>query len=147
MILYLDSSALVKRYVAEEGSEEVEAWSAEAEALATALIARVEVPAALAKARRLGVLRADEFRRAIRAFMEDWPDLVQLPLTEALAVRAADLAVAHGLKGYDAVHLASASLLAELVDTPLAFAAFDRALRRAAQTEGLTVLPESGPPP
>ena len=99
MILYLDSSALVKRYVAEEGSEEVAAWSAEAEALATALIARVEVPAALAKARRLGVLRADEFRRAIRAFMEDWPDLVQLPLTEALAVRAADLAVAHGAQG------------------------------------------------
>ena len=52
MILFLDASALVKRYVAEEGSEEVEAWSLEAEALATTVISRVEVPAALAKARR-----------------------------------------------------------------------------------------------
>ena len=81
MILYLDSSALVKRYVAEEGSEEVAAWSAEAEALATALVARVEVPAALAKAQRMGVLTAGGFRRAIQAFAEDWPDLVHLPFT------------------------------------------------------------------
>ena len=143
MILYLDSSALVKRYVAEEGSEEVAAWSAEAEALATALVARVEVPAALAKAQRMGVLTAGGFRRAIQAFAEDWPDLVHLPFTEALASRAADLAVAHGLRGYDAVHLASALLLTELVDAPVAFAVFDRTLGKAAQAEGLGVLPEA----
>ena len=78
-----------------------------------------------------------------KAFAEDWPDLVHLPFTEALASRAADLAVAHGLRGYDAVHLASALLLAELVDAPVAFAVFDRTLGKAAQAEGLGVLPEA----
>ncbi|WP_143587154.1 type II toxin-antitoxin system VapC family toxin [Thermus thermophilus] len=119
----------MKRYVAEEGSEEVAAWSAEAEALA--------------KAQRMGVLTAGGFRRAIQAFAEDWPDLVHLPFTEALASRAADLAVAHGLRGYDAVPLASALLLAELVDAPVAFAVFDRTLGKAARAEGLGVLPEA----
>ncbi len=141
MILFLDASALVKRYVAEEGSEEVEAWSLEAEALATTVISRVEVPAALAKARRTGVLTEDGLNRALEAFTADWPDLVQLPLTEALASQAADLAVAHALRGYDAVHLASALRLAELVDAPVVFAAFDKNLGRAARTEGLEVFP------
>ena len=52
MILYLDASALVKRYVAEPGSAEVSEAISRAEAIGTALISRAEVAAALAKAVR-----------------------------------------------------------------------------------------------
>jgi predicted nucleic acid-binding protein len=51
MIAYLDASALVKRYVAEAGSTEVNGLISEAEALGTAVISRAEVSAALAACR------------------------------------------------------------------------------------------------
>ena len=37
-----------------------------------------------------------------------WHDVVRIEITPALADRAGDLAEKHGLRGYDAVHLASA---------------------------------------
>ena len=64
MILYLDASALVKRYVTERGSKDVIALTAGAKAVATSLISRAEVSAALARAVRLGVVDADGGRRA-----------------------------------------------------------------------------------
>jgi predicted nucleic acid-binding protein len=56
VILYLDASALGKRYVAEPGTAEVEAQVRRAEASATALISRAEGAAALARAVRARVL-------------------------------------------------------------------------------------------
>ena len=66
MILYLDASALVKRYVAERGSDEVIALMAGADAAATSLVSRAEVAAALARAVRLGALDGESGRRAQR---------------------------------------------------------------------------------
>jgi len=59
VIVYLDASALVKRYVAERGSKDVVEWTAAAEIVATSVISRAEVAAALARAVRLGVLPHD----------------------------------------------------------------------------------------
>ena len=55
-IVYLDASALVKRYVEEPGSEELQGLLENAGVVGTAAITRVEVVAALAKAVRMGVL-------------------------------------------------------------------------------------------
>jgi predicted nucleic acid-binding protein len=59
-IIYLDASALVKRYVAERGTEAVQALLMRASVMGTVAITRVEVTAALAKAVRIGVLPLDE---------------------------------------------------------------------------------------
>ena len=56
MIVYLDASALVKRYIAEAGSPDVEVLIGEAQAIGTAVISRAEVAAALAKAARIGLV-------------------------------------------------------------------------------------------
>jgi len=74
MIVYLDASALVKRYVAEVGSVEVDRLIAEAESVGTAVISRAEVAAALAKAARLGLLPRDEAEAALQVFRAQWPD-------------------------------------------------------------------------
>ncbi len=60
MILYLDASALVKRYVAEAGSAEVDALIGDANVIGTSVISRAEVSAALAKAVGVGWLLRDE---------------------------------------------------------------------------------------
>jgi predicted nucleic acid-binding protein len=141
VIVYLDASALVKRYVAEAGSAEVNGLIASAAALGTAAISRAEVSAALAKAARMGVLPRDEARAALQVFAAEWPDLVRLQLTEVVLVQAGELAWDHGLRGYDAVHLAAARFWQSSLGEPVTLAAFDRQLWEAGAAVGLTVWP------
>ena len=143
MIVYLDASALVKRYVAERGSRETGALSARADVVATSLVTRAEVAAALAKAVRLGVVEPDGGRKAQRAFVRQWPDIAKVPVTEALVARAEALAWDFALRGYDAVHLASALTWQESVGAAITLATFDRQLWDAGKQVGIHVWPET----
>lgn len=140
MIVYLDASALVKRYVREAGSSEVGELIAGATLAGTAVITRAEVAAALAKAVRMGALGRDEAAVALEAFRRQWADFVRLQLGEATIVLADALAWEHGLRGYDAVHLAAAAFWQQMGE-PVTLATFDRQLWLAAQKAGLMVWP------
>jgi len=142
MIVYLDASALVKRYVVEAGSEAVARLLAEAQVVGTAAISLVEVVAALAKAVRVGALEQQEAEAAHGAFRGDWPDLMRLPVNPPLLDRAAHLAWQLGLRGYDAVQLAAAAGWQEALETPVTVATFDRQLWQAARQTGLLAFPE-----
>jgi predicted nucleic acid-binding protein len=141
MILYLDASALVKNYVAEPGTEEVRAAIAASSAVGTQLISRVEVAAALAKAVRVGALTQDEAFACLARFQKDWPDLIRLCVSEALVSRAAQLAWDHGLRGYDAVHLAAADVWRDTLGEEVTVAAYDRKLWHAVRDIGMQTLP------
>jgi predicted nucleic acid-binding protein len=142
VIVYIDASALVKRYVAERGSEEVVELMESAEIIATSVITRAEVAAALARAARLGALHYDAVRRAHRRFSREWSDFARVPVTEPLVSRAETLAWDHGLRGYDAVQLASALTLQESIGKEMLLATFAGQLWQAATATGLRVWPE-----
>lgn len=141
MIAYLDASALVKRYVLERGSRETIALTADAELIATSIVSRAEVASGLAKAVRVGLITDARARRVQRSFARDWPDLVRVPVTEALVERAEALAWDHGLRGYDAVQLASALAWQESAGTEILLATFDRQLWEAASKAGVRAWP------
>lgn len=143
MIVYLDASALVKRYVTERGSRETGELSAKADVVATSLVSRAEVAAALAKAVRLGIVEPDNGRRAQRAFASQWPDIAKVPVTEALMSRAEALAWDFALRGYDAVQLASALTWQEAVGAEITLATFDRQLWDAGKKAGIRIWPET----
>lgn len=143
MIVYLDASALVKRYVAERGSRETGALSAGADVVATSLVSRAEVAAALAKAVRLGIIEPESGRKAQRAFASQWPDIAKVPVTEALVSRAEALAWDYALRGYDAVQLASALTWQEAVGAEITLATFDHQLWDAGRKAGLRIWPET----
>ena len=103
MICYLDSSALVKRYLTELGSIPLRQFIAEADALGTVSVSRAEVIAALAKAVRLGAITREIAEAARGIFRIDWTDLGEIDVTDALIDRACDLAWGYGLRGYDSV--------------------------------------------
>ena len=145
MIVYLDASALVKRYVAEAGSPEVEGLIGEGQAIGTAVISRAEVAAALARAVRIGLVAREAGAKALQAFNADWEHLVRLQLGEPLVARAAALAWEHGLRGYDSVHLASALAWSESLGETLAVATYDRELWRGARASGLSIWPTAMP--
>ena len=131
MIAYLDASALVKRYVTERGSAETIELTTTADVVATSLVSRAEVAAALAKAVRSGLLSDDEARKAQRTFAGEWPDLARIPVTEALVARADTLAWDHAVRGYDAV------------GTDIGIATFDTQLWKAARQAGMKAWPEN----
>ena len=142
MIVYLDASALVKRYVAEAGSAEVALLIAQAGAVGTAILSRAEVAAALAKAVRMKVLPRAGALAALQVFSAEWEDLVRLQMTEVLVARAAALAWEHGLRGYDAAHLASAMFWQDMLGEQVTVATYDRQLWAAARAAGLAAWPD-----
>src|SRR5262245_1135817 len=137
-MLYLDTSALVKLFVVERGSAEVQAWVAAANVLITARITYVEARAAMARGRRVGLLSESELRRAVTELDAGFRTYAIVEIDEPLVLRAGRLAEAHGLRGYDAVQLAAA-LEAEPDRAPFRFASFDHGLVEAARREGLRV--------
>jgi predicted nucleic acid-binding protein len=141
VIVYLDASALVKRYVAEAGSDQVAALLASAEAVGTAIVSQAEVAAALAKATRLKRLPRKEAAAALQAFQAEWDNVVRIRVTEGLVARAASVAWEHALRGYDAIHLASALLWQDIVGETIALATYDRQLWTAARRAGLSAWP------
>lgn len=141
MILYLDASALVKRYVAELGSPEVSSAIFRAEVTGTALISRAEVEATLAEAVRLQALTQEEGLASLQVFRNEWPDLVRMQVTAMVVAQAGNLAWDHGLKGYDAVHLASASAWQDALGERVTFTTFDKHLWAAAESVGLEAYP------
>jgi predicted nucleic acid-binding protein len=143
---YLDASALVKLYIAERGSRETIALTAQGEMVATSIVSRAEVAAALAKAVRVDLVTEHVARRAQRAFDRDWQDLLRVPVTEALVDRARTLAWSHALRGYDAVQLASALMWQESIGLEVIVGTFDRQLWTAAQEAGMRVWPEDMAP-
>jgi predicted nucleic acid-binding protein len=145
VIAYLDASALVKRYVVERGSTETIALTAESEMTATSIVSRAEVAAALAKAARTALLANDIAQNARRSFARDWPDIVRVPVTEAIVERAESHAWEHGLRGYDAIQFASALIWQESVGEAIVLATFDQQLWEAAKRTGVKVWPDQAP--
>jgi uncharacterized protein len=141
MMLYLDTSALVKRYLLEHGSTAVAALIAQADVVGTAVITRAEAVAAFAKAVRVGALLQEDAQQAVKAFRADWSSYARWQIGEALIARADTLAWELGLRGYDAVHLAAALTWQEAMGQPITLAAYDRQLWQAAAQMGLSVFP------
>ncbi len=137
MILYLDTSALIKRYVREPGSDGVHQLIEQAELTGSVSIAMVEIAAGLAKGVRQNWVQAEAARSAWADFLQHWPAFVRLHTAPAMLERAAALAWEYGLRGYDALHLAAGLSWRDALDTPVTFASFDWNLNQAARKAGL----------
>jgi hypothetical protein len=121
--------------IVEDGAEiAADLWSAPVPA-ASSILSDPEGRAALAAARRAGRLGAAAHRRARDEFEALQSEMMLVGIDRQLARDAGELAETLGLRGYDAVHLASALAL----DTDATFVSFDEKLRRAAARSGCNV--------
>ncbi len=108
----------------------------EAFRVATSTVAYAEARAAFARRQREGGLSEEEHRRIVAALDEGWERYDRLVVSDALGRRAGDIAEKHALRGFDAIHLASAARLKEKYEG-LHFLAFDDRLMDAARQEML----------
>lgn len=137
-VVCFDSSAFVKLLVEEAGSDVAARLWDEADVVVASRLAFPEVVAALAAARRGARIDPRSERRARRDWDEFWSATRVVELTRDLAVASATLAGKFVLGGADAVHLASALVLA---DAEPILVAWDGRLRAAALEAGLVVAP------
>ena len=142
MSLYVDTSALIKRYVHENGSEQVIALFGEFPIIGTAVLTQVEMASAMAKAVRLGWVDEAEIALAWKDFISHWPSYTRLPGSAVILERATSLTWRLGLRAYDAVHLASAMIWKNMTGDEVTFACFDQNLVEAARREGLRTWPD-----
>ena len=139
---YYDTSALVKRYIIEPGRSEVVLLTEADRHPCTGVMSGAEVPSALAQAMRLGRLGAEQAAEMCLRFQREWrQDYTFIALDRELASEAGDLAWRHGLRGFDAAHLACAREVGRLYGEPVTLVTFDRRLWQAARAEGLDVFP------
>ena len=141
MIVYLDASALVKRYIAEDGSPEVNALITQADSTVTNLISRAEVAAAIMRASRMEIINREDALQAIKVFRSEWENLQRLPVTEATVARADSLIRNYDLRGYDAVHMAAALIWQEAIVETITMATYDHNLWNVARKAGLDIWP------
>jgi predicted nucleic acid-binding protein len=140
LILYLDTSAWVKLYVEEVGSDLVRDGVRDSDDIASHLIAYVELRSALARKREQSPELDSRYAHVLEAALDDWKRIHHLPVDEAFVFRAAELAEHELLRGYDAVHLAAADRLRAATAAPVIFASFDHALNEAARRLGFETL-------
>ncbi|MEG5045627.1 type II toxin-antitoxin system VapC family toxin [Microcoleus sp. B4-C1] len=143
---FLDTSALVKRYVPELGSNWIQSITVPTAAnfLAISQITWVEVCSAFSRRQREGTLSADEVDQLMGDFRTDFDNQYEvLEVDRTLIETAGALVMQNPLRAYDALQLASAlrvqSTLVSVPDTQLVFVSADNRLLNIAHSEGLAI--------
>jgi len=140
LILFADTSALLKLFLDEPFTADIRTCFAQADARPAACrIAWVECLAGLAQRLRLQTADEAAVTQARQELRQIWPRFMKVEVSVPLVEQAGEFADTFALRAYDAVQLASAQELALAADEPVVFACFDRRLNRAARVLGLEV--------
>ena len=140
---FLDSSALFKRYLEEDGTERVLEIMRQNNELIVSRLTMVEVFSAGARLARAGDISQELLSDLFSAVENDFrEEFTVVELGGAAMVRSMDLVRAHGLRAADAIQLACAVMVAgeSSTSSEFTFVCSDNELNSAAEKEGMTVL-------
>ncbi|MCX7642907.1 MAG: type II toxin-antitoxin system VapC family toxin [Armatimonadetes bacterium] len=140
-----ESSAIIKRYVAETGSQWVEEICdlSQGHQIVLCDLCITEVASALSRLQREGRLTTEERDRVYNDFLAHCRnEYVLVPITRQMLEEAGTLCFRHPLRALDAIHLAAALQVARTIrqqGLTITFVSADDALLNSAQVEGLSV--------
>ena len=141
MILYLDTSALVKRYIEEPHSDELISKWKEAEEVVTSAVTYAETVASFYRKKREANFKEKLIDKILSTFRDEWMSFIRIQVTDELNEIIDRVIGNYPLRGFDAIHLASAILVNQALPEDLLFACFDRRLSMAAMEEGFETFP------
>jgi predicted nucleic acid-binding protein len=139
-LIYLDTSALVKKYVMETGTDRVRALIKDEKGIITSKLTYAEICASFARKYREGGIEKRYYQKALMSFMNDWESLILVEVREELFPLIRKLTEAYPLRGADAIHLSSAIWIGEMIGEKLTFVASDTNLLNTAIREGLKMI-------
>ena len=140
MIVYIDTSDLVKLYVDESGSDAIKEIVRKATVISTSKVAYAEARAAFARKQRDGGFSFKVLRKIVEDFNREWESYFLIEVTDGLIRSAGDIAEKHLLRGFDSIHLASAINLKNKIGSEVYFSSTDEKLNQAAGKEGIIIL-------
>ncbi len=140
MILYVDTSALMKLFVVENQSEVVLRSATAATHVFVSQLAWVEMCAGLSLKVRTSQIDEEVSVKALDELRKEWPRFAKLAVNAELIDIAGQLAPRFGLRAYDSVQLASAQRVHQQAGDAMLFCCFDRALNAAAVGLGMPIL-------
>lgn len=138
-VLYLDTSALIKRYFPEQGSDQVDRYFHGSGALMTASLTYAETYATFSRLYREGLISTKKRASVGKSFEEDWQSLVIVDFDAEVRNAIPNLTRKFPLRGADAVHLSSVTFLASR-GIELQFISADRKLLHAAEDAGFSIV-------
>lgn len=104
MILYLDTSAILKRYFQESFSEDVSAKWKQSEMIVTSSVTYAETMATIYRKQKEADLDKKEIKKIIQAFQMDWSGFIRVEVTDDLNEYIDKVLQKHPLRGFDAIH-------------------------------------------
>lgn len=140
MIYYLDSSALVKRYAVETGSDKVTALVESDEKIAVSWLALPETLSAVARRAKGGSISTEVLDSIRNQLHRDMQRFMTVEVCGAPVDGIEKLIARHALRGADSIHLSTALWLSKATKTTVVFVASDNELLNAARAEKLKIL-------
>jgi len=140
VILFCDTSALIKLLIDEPGSDQMRQASSLAMAIAVCRITWAEAMAGMARRCREDPISADDIDQARERLIQTWEAFTIVEVSQELVEAAGRFADGFALRGYASVQLAAAHQLHTTTNQSLTFASYDRRLNQAAQLLQLEVL-------
>src|SRR6266498_3689760 len=142
MIIYFDTSALVKRYLSEDDSDKVITLFEGDHLFGSIVFTQVEMAATFQKVVRMDAASPKLAAEVWGDFLEHWQSFTRLRVFAGTIERASENAWKYDLRGYDSLHLAAALLWQETLGVQISLATFDRELRIAGQKAGMLSWPK-----
>lgn len=139
MILFCDTSALMKVYAKEQASEQVRQLLQQASNCFVSLITWAEMYAAFGMKQRTLQITSVEVAAGLERLNKEWAGFGLIAVDLPLMIEAGELALRFGLRAYDSVQLASAQRLHKQLGNNLTFCCFDKQLNTAARTLSINV--------
>ena len=137
MRVFFDSSAFVKRYVSETGTEAVLAWCDRAGEIGLSAIALPEIVSAFCRLRREGRIDDTQYRQLKSLLLADIEDAAMCDLSPEVLARSIDSLEANVLRGMDAIHVGSAIALKVDVFISADQRQLEAAIRAGLRAEGV----------
>ncbi len=137
---YFDTSALVKVFLVEKGTEQAKHLLLKNDIAVTATITYAEMYSGFSRKRREGGLSPSQYQAVCREFELYWPTCIHVELTQEILGIARDLMKQHPLRAFDAIHMASAVQLKREMDESITIIAADERLLQAAKDEDLVTI-------
>jgi uncharacterized protein len=140
MKYFFDSSALVKRYIEEEGRDKVNSLIEEGQRIIVSRLAYPEVLSALNRRKPSFDAADEEVTSRIEAFRDDWRGLVVFDMNDDTLGQLDYVIENHKLRGADSIHLSTALWIKKTLISDVVFVASDRELLNAAHKERFKII-------
>jgi predicted nucleic acid-binding protein len=135
----MDASALVKAYALEEGSKRIIEMLNEGEDIFVSKVTFAEILFSLRRKNFSGELRNNDFQGCRKRFEEDWHSFYVIELSDDVLSVLKSRVIRYPLRALDAIHLASAIWIGNLLETRPTFVCADDSLNEAAKNEEFRV--------